>query len=156
MSALAGIWNRDGKPGAAAACTRMLAAQAIYGPHDGAQWEDGGVALGRRLFRTLPEDAFDRQPLEGGDGRFVLVADLRLDNRDELIGELRIPTERAAAMADADILLAVWERWQESCFDRLVGDYAFALWDRGERRLVLARDPLGVRPLHYHRGGNFF
>ncbi|MEI9990625.1 MAG: asparagine synthase-related protein [Rhizomicrobium sp.] len=154
MSALAGIWNFDGRPGAARDCARMLAAQSIYGPHDVSQWDDGSLALGRRLFRTLPEDIHDAQPLAGGGGRFTLIADLRLDNRDDLIGALRIPD--AARRADSVILMAAWERWGEGCVDRLVGDYAFALWDAGERRLVLARDPLGMRPLHYHRGRDFF
>ena len=156
MSALAGVWNFDGKPGAGQACERMLAAQAIYGPHDGSLLDNGAIALGRRLFRTLPEDKHDRQPLTGGGGRYMLVADLRLDNRDELIGALRIPVESARDMADSMILLSAWEHWQVACFDHLVGDFAFALWDRIENRLVLARDALGQRPLHYHRGVNFF
>ena len=155
MSALAGIWNFDGRPGAAEACARMLAAQAIYGPHDSSQWDAGAIALGRRLFRTLSEDVHDRQPLTGAAGRYTLVANLRLDNRDELMRDLQIPPERACTLPDASILLAAWERWREACFDRLVGDYAFALWDSGENRLVLARDALGQRPLHYHRGKNF-
>src|SRR5271169_4684015 len=127
MSALAGLWNFDGSPGAAEASARMLAAQAIYGPHDEGQWNAGDIALGRRLFRTLPEDIHDSQPLVGGGGRFALVADLRLDNRDELIAELRIPAQAARTLADSAILLAAWERWQDACFDHLFGDYAFAL-----------------------------
>lgn len=134
----------------------MLASQSIYGPHDSAQWDAGNIALGRCLFRTLPEDAHDRQPFLGRDERYVLVADLRLDNRDELISALQLPAERARAMADAAVLLAAWERWQEGCLDRIVGDYAFALWDASQRRLILARDPMGLRPLHYHRGRGFF
>lgn len=153
MSALAGVWNFDDRPDAAQACARILGAQAIYGPHDNAQWDGASVALGRRLFRTLPEDIHDSQPLSGGGGRYMLIADLRLDNRDELIAELRLSPQ---ALADSAILLAAWERWQENIFDHLVGDYAFALWDKRERRLALARDPLGARPLHYHRGRNFF
>src|SRR5262249_2111855 len=130
--------------------------QALYGPHDAAQWADGGVALGRRLMRVLPEDKFDRQPLIGGDGRYVLVADVRLDNRDELTQALRISPSQARTLCDAAILLAAIERWDESCLERLVGDYAFALWDRARRRMLLARDPLGQRPMHYHRGHGFF
>lgn len=156
MTALAGLWRFDGWPGAADGCARMLAAQTLYGPHDGAQWTDGGVALGRRLMRVLPEDGFDHQPLIGGDGRYILIADVRLDNRDELTEALRIPAPRARSLCDAAILLATIERWDESCFERLVGDYAFALWDASRRRLLLARDPLGQRPLHYHRGNKFF
>lgn len=156
MSALAGTWHFDSRPGVDKAVLRQLAAQAIYGPHDESLWDDGVVALGRRLFRILPEDVYDRQPLTGGGGRYTLVADLRLDNREELSRELRIPSERARTLCDADILMSAWEKWEENCFDRLVGDYAFALWDKADQRLVLARDPLGQRPLHYHYGKDFF
>lgn len=156
MSALAGWWNFDEAPSAAALCTRMLGAQKMYGPHASDDWDAGSIALGRNLYRLLPEDRYDAQPLSGGGGRFVLVADLRLDNRDELIAELRLPRELAGAMADSALLMAAWERWELQCLSQLVGDYAFALWDRERRRLILARDPLGNRPLHYHRGANFF
>jgi asparagine synthase (glutamine-hydrolysing) len=156
MTALAGLWRFDGKPDAAEGCARILAAQELYGPHAGAQWSNGDVAFGRRLMRVLPEDAFDRQPLMGGAGRYLLVADIRLDNRDELLGTLEISAAEARTLSDAAILLAAIERWDESCLERLVGDYAFALWDGKGRRLLLARDPLGQRPLHYHRGNKFF
>ena len=156
MSALAGIWHFNHKPDADKACSRQLAVQAIYGPHGESVWDDGAVALGRCLFQILPEDVYDRQPLTGGGGRYTLVADLRLDNREDLARELQIPNERARALSDADILMSAWERWQENCFDHLVGDYAFAVWDKADQRLMLARDPLGQRPLHYHRGTSFF
>lgn len=156
MTALAGRWNLDGRSGAGEACGRMLAAQQIYGPHHAATWDGGDIALGRRLFRVVPEDAFDRQPLVGGGGRYQLVADVRLDNRGELAPVLGIDAAAAAGMADSAFLLAAWERWGEDCFPQLLGDYAFALWDAQERRLILARDPIGMRPLHYHRGAGFF
>ena len=156
MTALAGLWRFDGRPDAGEGCARMLSAQKLYGPHDGAQWSDAAVALGRRLMRVLPEDAFDRQPLVGGEGRYVLVADVRLDNRDELTEALRIPRPQARSLCDAAVLLSAIERWDESCLERIVGEYAFAVWDGARRRLLLARDPLGHRPLHYHRGNKFF
>ena len=101
MTALAGLWRFDGRPDAAAGCARMLAAQRPYGPHHGAHWSKSDVALGRQLMRVLPEDDFDRQPLIGGGGRYVLVADVRLDNRDELIEILRIPVSQARTLCDA-------------------------------------------------------
>ncbi|HVM77647.1 MAG TPA: asparagine synthetase B [Stellaceae bacterium] len=134
----------------------MLAAQQLYGPHGAAQWSGGDIAVGRRLFQLLPEDLLDRQPLSSSDGRFVLVADVRLDNREELFGALNIAAPHAAQMSDAALLLAAIERWDESSLDRVVGDYAFALWEGARRRLRLARDPLGERPLHYHSGKGFF
>jgi asparagine synthase (glutamine-hydrolysing) len=156
MTAIAGIWRFDGRPDAADSCERMLSAQKLYGPDHSAQWADSVFALGRQLMRVLPEDGFDRQPLLGGDGRYALVADVRLDNRGELIDALKIPSAQARALCDAAILLAAIERWGESCPEHLVGDYAFAAWDGVRRRLLLARDPLGQRPLHYHRGNKFF
>ncbi len=156
MSAIAGLWRFDGKPGADADCARMLAALEIYGPDEARQWAGERIAMGRRLLRTLPEDAQDRQPLQSGDGRLALVADVRLDNRADLSSALGWPMARAAEACDAAILLGCLERWQEAALDRLVGDFAFALWDSRARRLLLARDFLGQRPLYYHRGKGFF
>src|SRR5436309_3101687 len=149
MTAIAGVWRFDGSPHAGDECTRILAAQEFYGPHASGQWSDEGVALGRRLMRVLPEDVFDRQPLIGGGGRYVLIADLRLDNRDDLVNDLQLNAPGAQVLSDAAILLAAVERWGANCVDHLIGDFAFAFWDGRRRELVLARDPLGQRPLHY-------
>jgi len=153
MSAIAGLWRFDGKPEAGAGCTRMLAAQEIYGPHDLSQWVEEPLAMGRRLFRTLPEDVHDRHVLFSTDRRFVLVADVRLDNRADLERALSLsPT----GLCDAAILLESLVRWGEGALDQLVGDFAFALWDSRQQSLLLARDFLGQRPLHYYRSNGLF
>lgn len=152
MTALAGFYGLDGRSDAAAQCLRMLSAQRSYGPHDVARWDGGRVAVGRALFRLTPEDRFDCQPLTGGDGNLVLVADVRLDNRDDLVSALGLA---AATLCDAQILLAGLERWGEAALDRIVGDFAFALLSLQDNSLLLGRDPLGQRPLHYHRAPSF-
>jgi asparagine synthase (glutamine-hydrolysing) len=152
VSAIAGLWRFDGQPNAGADCARMLRSQEIYGPHDGRDWSEGPIAMGRRLYRLLPEDAHDRQPLQSRDGRLTLVADLRLDNRDELMRALALPAGEAGQFCDAAILLESLDRWGEGVLDRLAGVFAFALWDARAQTLSLARDFLGQRPLHYHRG----
>jgi asparagine synthase (glutamine-hydrolysing) len=156
MTALAGIWDFGGSRDVAQDCARMLAAQSVYGRHGQNSWAEGTVALGRRLMKLLPEDIYDTQPLHGRDSPFVLVADLRLDNRDELAAELRISAAQARTICDAALLLAAFERWDDDCCAHLVGDYAFAVWDARAHRLNLARDMIGSRPLHYHRGKAFF
>ncbi len=156
MSAIAGLWRFDGRLDAGADCERMLAAQEIYGPHDGRRWSEGPLAMGRRLYRTLPEDLHDRQPLQSRDGRLTLTADVRIDNRDELVSALGWPSTGAAGLCDAAILLACLERWNLGALDRVVGDFAFALWDARAQALTLARDFRGHVPLHYHRGRSFF
>jgi asparagine synthase (glutamine-hydrolysing) len=156
VSAIAGMWRLDGKSDPVADCARMLAAQQMYGPQDGQRRSHGPIAMGRRLFRTLPEDIYDRQPLRSRDGRLMLVADVRLDNRCELTAELNIASSDALQRCDAEVLLACLEHWGEGAIDRLVGDFAFALWDTSTQSLLLARDFLGHRPLHYHCGNGFF
>lgn len=157
MTALAGLWRFGDDPGPAAEgealCRSMLAAQAVYGPDGRAVRDAGEIALGRNLFNLLPEDAVDRQPVEDGDR--LLVADLRLDNRDALCAALGVAADAAMRLADSDLLMKAWTRWGEAVFDQLVGDYAFALWDGGTRRLILARDPFGGRPLVWSRGEGF-
>ena len=85
MSALAGTWRFDDKPDLppiARACWRRSKSMGRMTAGSG---PTGPLAMGRRLFRTLPEDVHDRQPLQSRDGRLKLVADVRLDNRDELM-----------------------------------------------------------------------
>ena len=154
MTAIAGLWRFDGRP-PGPDLDRMLGAQEMYGPHASDCTASGEIALGRSLYRVLPEDKFDRQPLHGGDATLLLVADIRLDNRVELARSLGI-REDLAGIADSAILLSALERWSERCLEHLVGDYAFALFDRRAQRWLLARDPTGQRPLHYHVGPRLF
>src|SRR4030095_2769911 len=104
-------------------------------------------AFGIDLFPTLPEDEFDRQPLKAA-GRFLLIADIRLDNRDDLVAELGV---NGRGKSDSELLLAAWERWQDGCLSRLIGDFAFAVWDRQQKIMTLVRDPTGQRSLFYAR-----
>jgi asparagine synthase (glutamine-hydrolysing) len=156
VTALAGFWSTGGGSDPPRACERMLKAQAVYAPAAPVTASLGDVALGRRLFALLPEDRFDRGPVTGGGGRWTLLADVRLADRDGLADSLGIARGEAARLSDAAFLMRAWEQWEEAVLERVAGDFAFALWDRDRERLVLARDALGQRPLHFHRGGGFF
>ena len=134
----------------------MLRALTMYGPDASASETFGPIALGRDLARLLPEDRYDHQPLVGAGGRYALVADLRLDNRDELAADLGVSAGQAAMACDTQVLLWAVERWGVGAVERLVGDFAFALWDAERHELALARDRFGHRPLFYHRAGRFF
>lgn len=155
MTALAGCWS-FGPRDARGDCERMLDAQQRYGPHARGLWPGDDICLGRCLYRLLPEDDYDRQPIVSGQSRRTLVADVRLDNRDELLRALGGDAPHAATAGEAEVLAACLERWGEEGLDRIVGDFAFALWDPSSERLLLARDVLGQRPLHFHRGDGFF
>jgi asparagine synthase (glutamine-hydrolysing) len=156
VTALAGYWSLSERSDVDRSCAAMLRAQKIYAPDSAAsgQWSDGQVAMGRRLFSLLPEDKYDRGPVVGEGGR-VLVADIRLDNREELLSALNIVAGDGRLLSDTGLLMAALDRWDEAAIERLNGDFAFALWDPGRRRLLLARDFLGQRPLHFHRHKDF-
>jgi len=155
MTAICLLWRFEGVSDIRDDAGSMLSALRPYGADHQALWADGQVGMGRALYRTLPEDAYDRQPLSVAGGTAVLVADARLDNRDELAGLLDISTTDRAIMSDTDILVRAWERWGDDCVPRLLGDFAFIVWDARNQRVFCARDPLGRRPLHYHRGKDF-
>jgi asparagine synthase (glutamine-hydrolysing) len=154
LSAIAGAWSLAGEAHSEALCAELLEAQSAYGRDgcDRGRW--GSYAAGRCLHLMLAEDAVDRQPLASEDGRFVLVADLRIDNRDELLGDLALGP--GAELSDSALLLRGCLAWGRGVLDRLLGDFAFALWDGREETLLLARDTAGERPLHYFRGDGLF
>jgi asparagine synthase (glutamine-hydrolysing) len=155
MSAIAGIWSFDEEVPVSTACDAMLQALSIYGPDDHAQYSSPSVALGRCLLRLLPEDCFDQQPLSAA-GATSLVADIRLDNRDELAQKLGLSKQQSTAMADSALLLSAWQRWQEQCVEHLSGAFSFAVWNQQDQHLFLARDHTGERPLCYASAANCF
>lgn len=155
MTALAGFWRFDGATDARSQCEQMLRAQEVYAPDRAVCGDDGAVTLGRRLFRLLPEDAFDRGPVTTASGG-MLVADIRLDDRAEVGAALGLAPADTARLSDAALVGHALDRWAEAAIDRLIGDFAIIWWDAARGRLLLARDFAGQRPLHYHRGDGVF
>ncbi len=154
MSAIAGIIRFDGGPVDRRDLERMMSTLNAHGPDRSGFHAAGPAGLGHLLMRMTPEDSFDAQPIRGGSG-VVMVADLRLDNRDELIPALGLEPQRAIALPDAAIALAAWEKWGNEAWARLRGPFAMAVWDPRNRTLILARDPVGLRALCYYKGNNF-
>ena len=175
MTAIGGIISTDGSAlpdDLAAALRRGLE---VYGRDAWDEWRHGartggmtGVDVGgasagasgaggasgilsRALLRTLPEDVHDRQPLWHAPSGTALVFDGRIDNRDELARALDVPAADLASMADSDLALCAVLAWDTAAAERLRGAFAFACWQPVRRRLWLARDAMGHRPLFWHQ-----
>ncbi len=155
MSAIWGILRFDGVGVAESDVDRMGAAMAVRCGDGSATFVDGPIGLGHGLMRITREDAFDQQPLYDRDAGLVVVADCRIDNREELAAALDLDPAGLATMSDSALVLHAYRRWGEACPARLIGDFAFAVWDVARKRLLLARDHMGQRPLHYHLGEGF-
>jgi len=144
VSGIAGILDRGGRHApAGAVMQRMLQAIRHRGRDGVAQWGTGEVALGHAHLRTTPDD--EAQPLF--DGHLAIVADVRLDNRKHLLEALGRPDR---AISDAALILTAYRHWGEECPRRLLGDFAFAIWDGERKSLFCARDHFGVKPFYYH------
>lgn len=147
MSGFAAIVFRDGTPVEPEHLAMLGEGIAYRGAEGRDAWHEGPAGLVHTHFRTTSEEKGERQPIHR-QGRLWISADLRLDNRAELCAQLGGAIDGRTA-TDAGIVLAAYDRWGEDCPRHLVGDFAFAIWDAPRRRLFLARDPLGIRPLYY-------
>ena len=150
MSGIFGQWRLDGSPTSPGVDEEMSRRLAHRGPDGSGQWRSEAITLGHRMLRSTPEAAREVQPLTGAEGAIVVTADLRLDNREELIAALGLDRSPAEPWTDADLVLASYRSWQERAVERWIGDFAVAIWDAPRRRLFCARDPFGVKPLYYH------
>ncbi len=151
MSGIAGVLHLDGKPADAAELQRMLAAIAHRGPDGSAVWRSRNAGLAHATLRALPEASGEQMPLIRDE--LAITADVRLDNRDELLEALR-PVGRT--VSDAELILLAYRAWNEDCATRLLGDFAFALWDDRRSVLFCARDHFGTKPFYYHAAGGRF
>lgn len=118
--------------------------------------EADGVYFGCGIVYNTPESRHERLPARSGDGRFLLTADAIIDNREELIGLLRIDPSVASTVTDGELILRAYEKWGADCPERLIGDFAFAIWDSEKKELFCARDAVGQRTFYYmHEQGMF-
>jgi asparagine synthase (glutamine-hydrolysing) len=108
------------------------------------------VGFGHTLLETTDESKKEEQPFTL-DGRRWIVADARVDARQDLIARLRTRTneEVAADATDVELILRAYCVWGEECVTHLLGDFTFAVWDEPRQRLFCARDHLGVKPFFY-------
>jgi asparagine synthase (glutamine-hydrolysing) len=139
----------------------MAGALSHRGPDDAGEWvdEQAGVALGFRRLSIIDLSPAGHQPMVSASGRYVITFNGEAYNfeavRRELVQAGLAPAFRGHS--DTEVVLAAVEAWGvEGAVGRLVGMFAFALWDRRERRLHLVRDRLGVKPLYYGRAGSTF
>ncbi len=130
----------------------MVAVQHHRGPDGRGLYEDpeGRAALGHTRLAILDLSDAGLQPMSSADGRYHLVFNGEIYNYLELRAALG-DGETFRSATDSEVLLAAFARWGAGCLERLVGMFAFAVWDEHAKELFAARDRFGVKPLYYHQ-----
>ena len=154
MSGFIGILNRDGSPPDRTLLEELTQSLAPRGPDAQNVWLRARVGLGHALLRTTDEASMERQPFVL-DGTGTIVADCRIDAREDLIRKLRengCPID--SITPDPELILHAYEVWNTACVDHLFGDFSFAIWDERQQTLFCARDQIGVKPFFYSHIGS--
>ena len=149
MSGIAGVFNRGGNDVSNDILANMIEAGRYRGPDSRAFRTFGQTGLCQLLMATTPEAVAETHPFMHTASNTSIVFDGRIDNRDELIGNLESYGHVRTTVCDMEIVLLSWLQWRVDCVAHLLGDFAFAIWDGNQRQLFCARDTAGIRPFHY-------
>ena len=161
MCGIAGIVDRASASEAGrrrALGASMCATLAHRGPDDADVWasDDGAAVLAHRRLSIIDLSPLGRNPMPWDDGRLRITYNGEIYNFLELREELEREGCRFRSQTDTEVVLAAYDRWGVRCLDRLAGMFAFAIWDESRRRLFLARDRFGKKPLYYSLRGERF
>lgn len=149
MCGIAGIVNRAGTPASPVLVKRMIERLAHRGPDGEDVFVDDAVGLAHRRLAIIDLSPAGRQPMLSEGGRYAISYNGEIYNFQELRAELQTMGCRFRTRTDTEVLLNAWVMWGRGALDRLNGMFAFALWDRERRELLLARDRYGIKPLYY-------
>jgi asparagine synthase (glutamine-hydrolysing) len=153
MSGILGIYYLNGQTVDPENIQQMVDKLAHRGPDGADIWCSESVGLGHRMLWTTPESLIEKLPGANQTDDLVITADARIDNREELLERLYnlyfsgYPVDK---ITDSQIILAAYEKWGEHCPEYLLGDFAFAIWDKRQQILFCVRDHFGVKPFYYH------
>jgi asparagine synthase (glutamine-hydrolysing) len=151
MSGQAGIYYYDHRPIDRSLADRLGAGLHRQGPDGGSEHLGEGLLMVYRAFTFDPLSRQERQPYCSPGGNWSTF-DGRLDNRDDLL--LLVKDHLQDDTTDVALAMAAYEKWGESGFNRLIGDWSLALWEASSKSIILASDYLGVRPLYYYADAN--
>jgi asparagine synthase (glutamine-hydrolysing) len=154
MSGITGIFRRDGRDVNPVSIKKMNDKIAHRGPDGSRTWCEGPVAFGHQMLHTTQESLHEILPFQDENSGLVITADARIDNRKELAPKLGI--EDKEHVSDSYFILKAYEKWGEKCPEELLGDFAFAIWDKKKETLFCARDHMGVKPFYYYLSDGIF
>lgn len=158
MCGIAGFTNLSNTSDAnnTAVLSNMVKALSHRGPDAQNTWVDSTVSLGHARLSIIDLSEGSNQPLHSSDNRYVIIYNGELYNYRELKLELQRVAQGGSQQSyffktnsDTEVIIAAYQRWGVDCLDKFNGMFAFALYDKQERSLFIARDRVGIKPLYY-------
>tara|TARA_B110000438_G_scaffold300222_1_gene352104 strand:- start:4259 stop:6133 length:1875 start_codon:yes stop_codon:yes gene_type:complete len=156
MCGIAGQLNFDKNPVSPVILKRMTDAIAHRGPDGEGHWIEGNIGLGHRRLSIIDLSPAGHQPMISSDHRFALTYNGEIYNFRELRTELEAKGYWFRSQTDSEVVLYSLAEWGTDALLKFNGMFALALWDRKEKRLLLARDRYGIKPLYYFQDSNTF
>jgi asparagine synthase (glutamine-hydrolysing) len=157
MSGIYGIFHKNNRPVTPHDLAPIAERLALWGPDGHGQWVDGAVGLGHFMLHTTPESFQEQLPTPHPQlPDLVITADAWLDNRAELFTLLNVDRAAQATMTDSTLILLAYVKWGSACAEKLLGDFAFVIWDGRRQQLFCARDIFGNKPLLYYADSHHF
>jgi asparagine synthase (glutamine-hydrolysing) len=156
MCGVVGYLNADDAPAAVRVVERMARAVAHRGPDGSGTWVEGSLALGHRRLAIIDLSAAAAQPMLSADGRYVISYNGEIYNFRELRVELQARGHVFRSSSDTEVVVEAFSEWGYAAIERFNGMFALALWDCTAKRLLLARDRFGIKPIYVARVGNAF
>jgi asparagine synthase (glutamine-hydrolysing) len=156
MSGILGILNLDQRPGSRSNLEKMRDAMAHRGVDGSDLYLDENLGIGHLKTCFTPQSDQENMPYHCPSSDLVITADARIDNRDLLFSHLSISSSQKTTIPDSILILKAYEKWGKNCPEHLLGEFAFAIWNKRDKSLFCARDHIGFRPLFYYRCHNFF
>lgn len=148
MCGITGILRTDGRPVGESDVRQMSLSLAHRGPDGEGLYVDGSLGLGHRRLAIIDLDG-GRQPLSNEDETVWITFNGEIYNYRDLRQTLELTHHRFHTASDTEVIVHAYEQWGDRCVERLRGMFAFAIWDARKRRLLLARDRIGIKPLYY-------
>ncbi len=156
MCGIVGVCNLNGEPVPARLLKRMTDVIAHRGPDGEGHYSDGPVGLGHRRLAIIDLSPAGHQPMANETSDVIITYNGEIYNFQKLRVELEALGHRFHSQTDTEVVVHAYEEWDKQCVDHFNGMFAFAIWDRPRRRLFLARDRYGVKPLYWYcRNGVF-
>ena len=149
MCGIAGFINLDGQPVSLSLLKKATDEIMHRGPDGEGHWIEGNIGLGHRRLSIIDLSPAGQQPMVSSDDRYILTYNGEVYNYRELRAELKSKGFKFRGQSDSEVVLSALSFWGKEALLKLNGMFAFALWDRQKKRLLLARDRYGIKPLYY-------